>query len=131
MVAFAETDINRDSDGDGLRWENRIFEVCVDPIHAWGFYNTFRDHVDDLDDDNDGVLDIYDDDDDGDGIRDREASFRDCLLMYNYYYYAFYFIIFTSGWRLVWAWRDVKLYKEENLLGEFDLLFVKFEWNKY
>ena len=37
--------------------------------------NPFRDHVDDLDDDNDGILDIEDDDDDGDGIRDREVSF--------------------------------------------------------
>ena len=35
----------------------------------------FRDHVDDLDDDNDGILDIEDDDDDGDGIRDREVCF--------------------------------------------------------
>ena len=41
----------------------------------------FRDHVDDLDDDNDGILDMLDDDDDGDGIRDREASF--CVFVYN------------------------------------------------
>ena len=75
LLALAETDINRDSDGDGLRWEKISFWVCFDPLHAWGFNNTFRDHVDDLDDDNDGVLDMYDDDDDGDGIRDREASF--------------------------------------------------------
>ena len=34
----------------------------------------FRDHVDDFDDDNDGIIDIEDDDDDGDGIRDREVN---------------------------------------------------------
>jgi heat shock protein beta len=32
-----------------------------------------RDHVDDFDDDNDGILDTEDDDDDGDGILDREV----------------------------------------------------------
>ena len=37
-------------------------------------YNPFRDHVDDFDDDNDGIIDIEDDDDDGDGIKDREVS---------------------------------------------------------
>ena len=36
-------------------------------------FNPFRDHVDDQDDDNGGILDIEDDDDDGDGIRDREV----------------------------------------------------------
>ena len=30
----------------------------------------FRDHVNDEDDDNDGILDIHDEDDDGDGILD-------------------------------------------------------------
>ena len=34
----------------------------------------YRDHVDDFDDDNDGIIDIEDDDDDGDGIKDREVS---------------------------------------------------------
>ncbi len=34
-----------------------------------------RDHVDDFDDDNDGVPDVEDDDDDGDGILDREVGF--------------------------------------------------------
>ena len=33
----------------------------------------FRDHIDDLDDDNDGILDLEDEDDDGDGILDREV----------------------------------------------------------
>ena len=33
-----------------------------------------RDHVDDFDDDNDGIMDIEDDDDDGDGIKDREVK---------------------------------------------------------
>ena len=33
----------------------------------------FRDHVDDFDDDNDGILDIHDEDDDGDGIFDLEV----------------------------------------------------------
>ena len=32
-----------------------------------------RDHVDDLDDDNDGILDVHDEDDDGDGIMDLEV----------------------------------------------------------
>ena len=35
-------------------------------------YFRYRDHVDDFDDDNDGIPDIEDNDDDGDGIRDRE-----------------------------------------------------------
>ena len=43
----------------------------------------FRDHVDDLDDDNDGILDIEDDDDDGDGIRDREVSFGLFLIIFS------------------------------------------------
>ena len=30
----------------------------------------FRDHVNDEDDDNDGILDVHDEDDDGDGILD-------------------------------------------------------------
>ncbi len=33
-----------------------------------------RDHVDDFDDDNDGLLDHEDDDDDGDGVLDREVT---------------------------------------------------------
>merc|ERR1739842_294988 len=55
---YADYDINydyvnldRDTDGDGL-----------------------RDHVDDPDEDNDGIPDIQDDDDDGDGVKDREDS---------------------------------------------------------
>ena len=36
--------------------------------------NIFRDHVDDFDDDNDGILDIHDEDDDGDGIVDFEVK---------------------------------------------------------
>merc|ERR1711978_694475 len=48
-VSWAWVDLDKDSDGDGL-----------------------RDHVDDYDDDNDGILDIHDEDDDGDGIRDLE-----------------------------------------------------------
>ena len=37
------------------------------------FWIYFRDHVDDFDDDNDGILDIHDEDDDGDGIFDSEV----------------------------------------------------------
>ena len=48
-VATAWKDPTKDSDGDGL-----------------------MDHVDDLDDDNDGILDVEDEDDDGDGIVDHE-----------------------------------------------------------
>ena len=33
----------------------------------------FRDHIDDYDDDNDGILDIEDEDDDGDGLLDVEV----------------------------------------------------------
>ena len=32
--------------------------------------NLSRDHVNDEDDDNDGILDVHDEDDDGDGILD-------------------------------------------------------------
>ena len=38
------------------------------------FWIYFRDHVDDFDDDNDGILDIHDEDDDGDGIVDFEVK---------------------------------------------------------
>jgi len=51
VLAEAHKDLNRDTDGDGL-----------------------RDHVDDFDDDNDGILDVDDEDDDGDGIPDVEDS---------------------------------------------------------
>ena len=44
-------DLTKDSDGDGL-----------------------RDNVDDLDDDNDSILDVYDEDDDGDGLLDIEVG---------------------------------------------------------
>jgi len=44
---MARKDLSRDTDADGL-----------------------RDHVDDDDDDNDGILDHEDEDDDGDGILD-------------------------------------------------------------
>jgi len=33
-----------------------------------------RDHINDPDDDNDGIPDLEDDDDDGDGVTDREDS---------------------------------------------------------
>merc|ERR1712062_200359 len=46
-MVYSAFDINRDTDGDGL-----------------------KDHVNDPDDDNDGILDIHDEDDDGDGILD-------------------------------------------------------------
>ena len=32
-----------------------------------------RDHINDPDDDNDGIPDLEDDDDDGDGVTDREV----------------------------------------------------------
>ena len=50
-IVFAAKDLNRDTDGDGL-----------------------RDHVDDYDDDNDNIPDIHDEDDDGDGLLDEEVS---------------------------------------------------------
>ena len=46
-VTRGQRDLTRDTDGDGL-----------------------RDHVNDYDDDNDGILDIHDEDDDGDGVVD-------------------------------------------------------------
>ena len=50
-IVFAAKDLNRDTDGDGL-----------------------KDHVDDYDDDNDNIPDIHDEDDDGDGLLDAEVS---------------------------------------------------------
>ena len=50
-IVFAAKDLNRDTDGDGL-----------------------RDHVDDYDDDNDNIPDIHDEDDDGDGLLDEEVN---------------------------------------------------------
>merc|ERR1712039_996292 len=46
---YEYVDLQKDSDGDGL-----------------------RDHINDPDDDNDGIPDLEDDDDDGDGVNDRE-----------------------------------------------------------
>ena len=37
--------------------------------------------MDDLDDDNDGILDIHDEDDDGDGIKDLEVKHHNLLKM--------------------------------------------------
>merc|ERR1711963_191616 len=48
---YEYVDLQKDSDGDGL-----------------------RDHINDPDDDNDGIPDLEDDDDDGDGVNDREDS---------------------------------------------------------
>merc|ERR1712212_229660 len=48
---YEDVDLQKDSDGDGL-----------------------RDHINDPDDDNDGIPDLEDDDDDGDGVTDREDS---------------------------------------------------------
>merc|ERR1712088_618019 len=48
-VEYVYVDLQKDSDGDGL-----------------------RDHINDPDDDNDGIPDLEDDDDDGDGVTDRE-----------------------------------------------------------
>jgi len=50
-LVWSEPDLTRDSDGDGL-----------------------FDHVNDLDDDNDGIMDIHDEDDDGDGIVDTQDT---------------------------------------------------------
>merc|ERR1711934_213747 len=50
-VDYEYVDLQKDSDGDGL-----------------------RDHINDPDDDNDGIPDLEDDDDDGDGVTDREDS---------------------------------------------------------
>ena len=41
-------------------------------ITLWIFI--LRDHIDDLDDDNDGIVDHEDEDDDGDGILDQEVK---------------------------------------------------------
>ena len=62
-------DLDLDSDGDGLKWKKNTF--CFEDFSMWIY---FRDHVDDFDDDNDGVLDIHDEDDDGDGIVDIEVG---------------------------------------------------------
>merc|ERR1712212_1329581 len=50
-VGYEYVDLQKDSDGGGL-----------------------RDHINDPDDDNDGIPDLEDDDDDGDGVTDREDS---------------------------------------------------------
>ena len=67
-----------------LLWKFKIyfFGVTVIKPSRLGLFNAkkclryifLRDHVDDFDDDNDGIIDIEDDDDDGDGIRDREVN---------------------------------------------------------
>ena len=59
-IVFAAKDLNRDTDGDGL-----------------------RDHVDDYDDDNDNIPDIHDEDDDGDGLLDTEVSLLNLCVLAN------------------------------------------------
>ena len=48
----------------------KSFHNCI-----WNMGRTFecRDHINDPDDDNDGIPDLEDDDDDGDGVTDREV----------------------------------------------------------
>ena len=65
-------DLDLDSDGDGLKWKKTF---CFENFSIWNIFY-FRDHVDDFDDDNDGVLDIHDEDDDGDGIVDIEVGIK-------------------------------------------------------
>ena len=43
---------------------------CIQPM---GHRFECRDHINDPDDDNDGIPDLEDDDDDGDGVTDREV----------------------------------------------------------
>ena len=54
------------------------------------YFAICRDHVDDYDDDNDGILDIHDEDDDGDGIRDLEVKCKEkeeIMCIFNYYHF--------------------------------------------
>ena len=51
---------------------NQLCYASFSIIHC--YFAICRDHVDDYDDDNDGILDIHDEDDDGDGIRDLEVK---------------------------------------------------------
>ena len=67
MISMAKKDLNKDSDGDGL-----MYWYCLS--HFYIILSDLRDHIDDKDDDNDGILDVDDEDDDGDGILDGEVK---------------------------------------------------------
>ena len=77
------------------------------------FWIYFRDHVDDFDDDNDGILDIHDEDDDGDGIFDLEvrANEGNNKLEYNnltlWLYLSFVFRIQIGGMMKPKNWKYV------------------------
>jgi len=78
-LVFSGKDLTKDSDGDGL-----------------------YDNVDDLDDDNDGILDIHDEDDDGDGIKDLEVTHYNFLqriktIRFVYYLKKNHFIARFAG----------------------------------
>ena len=47
--------------------------LCYHFIPTMGHPFECRDHINDPDDDNDGIPDLEDDDDDGDGVTDREV----------------------------------------------------------
>ena len=71
-LTYGWVDLELDSDGDGLKWDKNILWI-------FPFWIYSRDHVDDFDDDNDGILDIHDEDDDGDGIVDLEVGMNALL----------------------------------------------------
>ena len=78
VTVFAKKDLARDTDGDGQRYRKNDQDQKKKPFYC-------RDHVDDIDDDNDGILDVDDIDDDGDGIMDVE--------------------VFTSGFEIIEAFQ--------------------------
>ena len=65
-LTYGWVDLELDSDGDGLKWD-------IKHKKNTSILKYSRDHVDDFDDDNDGILDVHDEDDDGDGIVDLEV----------------------------------------------------------
>ena len=65
--------------------------------------------MDDLDDDNDGILDIHDEDDDGDGIKDQEVNHR-ANSMFNV---------------LIWTVQDSDWFGHDEIWGVFSSVRVE------
>ena len=81
-------------------------KVSINTVFYTNFYeDAFSDNVDDLDDDNDGILDIHDEDDDGDGIKDLEVKHQDVLQLIKIFWFVNNFkktISYCNSWICFW-----------------------------
>ena len=84
-----------------MDWSRELYSNTIGFVYIKNIF--LRDHVDDFDDDNDGIPDYQDDDDDGDGIQDYEVRGKWLILLK----------IFgkCAGPRLVQPWWSLRMLK--------------------